>query len=99
VDDEPWLVKTQAVAKNCYFVDTNNFLTSTLSTLAISNKVSTEGCISLVHHLENVVSAFPNSFANFPVGNILFCEYCFDSIKIAFWHFLMASTQYKTPFL
>ena len=39
-------------------VDTNKSLTSTSSTLAISTKVSIDGCETFVHHFETVAGSF-----------------------------------------
>ncbi len=43
----------------------SNSLTSTSSTLAIRNNVSSPGCEVLVHHFDTVAGSLPNCSANY----------------------------------
>lgn len=47
-----------------HLFDTSNSLTLTFNTSEICTRVSNEGCMSLVHHLETVVVFFPSLSAS-----------------------------------
>ena len=55
---------TLKIVEDKHFSKINNSLISISKSLAISKKVSIEGCTSLVHHLEIVTSLLPNCSAN-----------------------------------